>query len=76
MAARKAQWWAERRDLSAEVDEVGDASAARLPRFVASSDVWSFAVEVRCEGARSAWWVTYGRASGGWRVLQRVRVVE
>ena len=56
--------------------EVGDASAARLPRFVASSDVWSFAVEVRCEGARSAWWVTYGRASGGWRVLQRVRVVE
>ena len=62
-------------DDSRPVEGAG-ASAARLPRFVASSDVWSFAIEVRCEGARSAWWVTYGRASGGWRLLQRVRVVE
>lgn len=56
--------------------EGADASAARLPRFVASSDLWSFAVEVRCEGARSAWWITYDRSGAGWRVLQRVRVVE
>lgn len=55
---------------------IADASAARLPRFVASSDLWSFAVEVRCEGARSAWWITYDRSGAGWRVLQRVRVVE
>jgi len=58
------------------VSEGAGASAARLPRFVASSDLWSFAVEVRCEGARSAWWVTYDRSGAGWRVLQRVRVVE
>ena len=61
---------------SGRPSDIADASAARLPRFVASSDLWSFAVEVRCEGARSAWWITYDRSGAGWRVLQRVRVVE
>lgn len=46
-----------------------------MPTFVASSDVWSFRVDVTYAGVRSSWWVTYARSDRGWILRQRLRVL-
>lgn len=51
-----------------------DAEAASLPTFIASSDVWSFRVDVTIDRARSAWWLTYARSDRGWTLRQRLRI--
>lgn len=51
-----------------------DAEADSLPTFIASSDVWSFRVDVTIDRARSAWWLTYMRSDRGWTLRQRLRI--
>jgi hypothetical protein len=51
-----------------------DVEAASLPTFIASSDVWSFRVDVTIDRARSAWWLTYVRSDRGWTLRQRLRI--
>ena len=51
-----------------------DAEAASRPTFIASSDVWSFRVDVNIDRARSAWWLTYMRSDRGWSLRQRLRI--
>lgn len=51
-----------------------DAEAASLPTFIASSDVWSFRVDVTIDRAQSSWWLTYARSDRGWNLRQRLRI--
>lgn len=58
----------------AAVPSGSPSDADRLPTFVASSDVWSFRVDVTVDRARSSWWLTYVRGDRGWTLRQRLRI--
>ena len=57
-------------------EAVGEAIGERSIRFVGVSDLWSFRVDARFGAARSAWWLTYARTSGSWRLVQQLRITE
>jgi len=57
-------------------EAVGEAIGERSIRFVGVSDLWSFRIDVRFGAARSAWWLTYARTSGSWRLVQQLRITE
>lgn len=57
-------------------EALGEAIGERSIRFVGASDLWSFRVDARFGAARSAWWLTYARTSGSWRLVQQLRITE
>lgn len=42
--------------------------------LVASSDLWSFRVDIACGPVVRSWWIAYGRTPDGWQRLQRTRI--
>lgn len=61
-------------DAAAPAAPTTPSQAERTPTFVASSDLWSFRVDVAVGRARSSWWLTYARSDRGWLLRQRLRI--